>query len=178
MKKKLNFSKINVIRAVLAVLIIAVMVIIFVLSAQDGNDSGGTSGGVTEFVLFLLGIDADSMSPEAFTKTEAFIRSAAHFSEYALLAFLAAFLLSTYKQKRVLTLGFSVAFASFYAVTDEIHQIFVPGRAAQLSDWLVDTSGALLGSLLVLLILAIADAAKNRKPKKKNKKQRKKKSKA
>lgn len=171
MKKKLNFLKINVIRAVLSALIIAVMAVIFVLSAQDGNDSGGTSGGVTEFVLFMLGIDADSMSPEEFTKTEAFIRSAAHFSEYALLAFLTAFLLSTYKQKRALTLVFSVTFASLYAVTDEIHQIFVPGRAAQISDWLVDTSGALLGASLVLLILALADAVKKRKLKQqKNKK--------
>lgn len=180
MKKKFKISKINVIRAVLAALIIAVMVVIFVLSAQDGNDSGGTSGGVTEFVLRLFGIDAGSMSPEEFTKIEAFVRSAAHFSEYALLAFLSAFMLYTYKLGNLPVLGFAVAFSAVYAVTDEIHQIFVPGRAAQISDWLVDTSGALLGALLMLLILAVYRAVKNRKPqnKKKRNKKRNKKSKA
>ena len=32
------------------------------------------------------------------------------------------------------------------AVGDEIHQIFVPGRAFQTSDILVDSAGALIGN--------------------------------
>ena len=156
MKKTFEFYKKTIIRAILFALIISVMVIIFVLSAQDGRDSGGTSGGLTELLLAIVGIDAGSLTEAEFTKTEAFVRTAAHFSEYALLAFLAVFLLATYKIKRIFSLLFAVAFSSLYAVTDEIHQIFVPGRAAEISDWLVDTCGALTGAALAVLVIAIA----------------------
>ncbi len=165
MKKKI--SKKKIIRAILLALIISVMVIIFVLSAQDGNDSGGTSGGLTEFLLAIFGVDAGSLDEAEFTKIEAFVRTAAHFSEYALLAFLAAFFLATYEIKRIFVLLIAVAFSSLYAITDEIHQIFVPGRAAELSDWLVDTSGALTGAAIAILILIIAKSIKKpilRKP--------------
>jgi len=173
MKKKIKISKLNVIRAIFIALIIVVMVIIFVLSAQDSIDSSDTSGGLTAALLSLFGIDSGSMSEAEFTKAEALVRSAAHFSEYALLAFLAAFLLATYKIKRACVLLFSVAFAAFYAITDEIHQIFVPGRAAQISDWLIDVSGAFLGATVVLMILGISAAAKKRRYTPKNKKMKK-----
>jgi VanZ family protein len=172
MKKKFEFYNKRIIRAILIALIIAVMVLIFILSAEDGQDSGGTSGGITETVLDISGIDASELDEEEFAKVEGFIRTSAHFSEYALLAFLSALLLATYKIKRIYTFAFSVAFAAFYAITDEIHQIFVPDRAAQISDWLVDVSGAALGASLVLLLLLIAEALKKRRkfPKKKIKK--------
>ena len=179
MKRKFKISKQTVIRAILIALIISVMVIIFVLSAEDSRDSSDTSGSFTSFVLRLFGIDAEGMSLEEFTKAEAFVRSAAHFSEYALLAFLAVLLLATYRMGRAPALGFSTVFASLYAVTDEIHQIFVPGRAAQFSDWLVDTSGAATGALLAFLVLLITAAIKKRSLKPKIKTNRKnKKSKA
>lgn len=155
MKKTFEFYKKRIIRAILFALIISVMVIIFVLSAQDGRDSGGTSGGLTEFLLAIVGVDAESLSEAEFTKIEAFVRTAAHFSEYALLSFLAAFLFDTYKIKRIFSLLFAVAFSSIYAITDEIHQIFVPGRAAEISDWLVDAGGACVGAALAVLMLVI-----------------------
>lgn len=41
------------------------------------------------------------------------------------------------------------AVASLYGVSDEIHQLFVPGRDADVLDWLADTSGALVATLLL-----------------------------
>lgn len=38
----------------------------------------------------------------------------------------------------------SFIFCVFYGVIDEIHQSFVPGREAHLSDWLLDLVGAYL----------------------------------
>ena len=172
MKKSLLKTKI--IRAILIALIISVMVIIFVLSAQDGRDSGGTSGGLTEFLLAIVGVDAESLTEAEFTRIEAFVRTAAHFSEYALLAFLGVFLLETYKIKRIFSLLFAVAFSSLYAITDEIHQIFVPGRAAEISDWLVDTSGACVGAVVAVFILIIVKRSCKKKKAKKNNKKRKK----
>jgi len=33
-------------------------------------------------------------------------------------------------------------FASFYGGTDEIHQLFTPGRSCDINDWIADTAGA------------------------------------
>ena len=173
--KRINVSKTSVIRAILIALIISVMIIIFALSAQDSADSGNASGGFTEALLALFGMSREEMGEEAFLAAESFIRSAAHFSEYALLAFLAMLLLATYKLGGARSLVLSVAFAAVYAVTDEIHQIFVPGRAAQISDWLVDTGGALCGALVALALILIVSASKNRKTKPQKDKKRNKK---
>jgi VanZ family protein len=35
-----------------------------------------------------------------------------------------------------------LALASFYGITDEVHQYFVPGRSADIADWYSDSIGA------------------------------------
>ena len=46
----------------------------------------------------------------------------------------------------------AIAIAAVYAVTDEFHQLFVPGRACDPADWLVDVVAACIASLLCYLI--------------------------
>ena len=46
----------------------------------------------------------------------------------------------------------SVLLASLYGVTDEFHQSLVPGRVADLFDWVADTLGAELAVSAVLLL--------------------------
>jgi VanZ family protein len=41
----------------------------------------------------------------------------------------------------------AVIVASLYGATDEVHQAFVPGRTADVVDWVADTLGATLGAL-------------------------------
>lgn len=43
----------------------------------------------------------------------------------------------------------AVAVSSAYGVTDEVHQLFVPGRSATVEDWIADTLGAIAGVTLV-----------------------------
>ncbi|MHA2362723.1 MAG: VanZ family protein [Candidatus Hodarchaeales archaeon] len=47
--------------------------------------------------------------------------------------------------KRVLI---AILLGSFYGIFDEIHQSFVPTRVADITDWLADTLGAIIGSIL------------------------------
>ncbi len=162
---KNKFSKTTIIRAILLALIISVMVMIFVLSAQGGEESGATSEGFTAFVMGIFGINKDNTAPEMLVKIEGVIRTLAHFSEYAALGFLCTLFWLTYSLKRGRVLCYAVSFSALYAVTDEIHQIFVPGRAAQFADFLVDTSGALCGSLLVFALALIAAGIINRRKK-------------
>lgn len=71
----------------------------------------------------------------------------AHFAEYALLGILVFMALDRRALRRAVYLA--VLTASAYAVTDELHQLFVPGRVADPADWGVDTLGALTGVLLL-----------------------------
>ena len=128
----------------------AVMVIIFYLSAQDAKESTNTSSWVLNFVQIFF--------PKA---TQEFVRTAAHFSEYALLSFLTAnvFFARFGKMKQPMP----IVCAWGYAWTDEIHQIFVPGRAFQLFDLGVDLGGILLGALVYLALFKIVSAVKRRR---------------
>jgi len=41
----------------------------------------------------------------------------------------------------------------FYAGVDELHQMLIPGRSAELLDWLADGAGAFLGILMVKFLV-------------------------
>lgn len=43
----------------------------------------------------------------------------------------------------------AVAATALYGVTDEVHQMFVPGRSPDLADWIADVLGAVLAVRLV-----------------------------
>ena len=126
-----------------AILLVAVMVTIFMLSAENGEKSTDTSGRFVKILTFILG----------FTPPEDVVRTLGHFCEFAALGFLSANMLFAYKDKLkpVLTALFSIG----YAVTDEIHQIFVPERACQLSDLAVDSAGIILGTFIFSIIYLI-----------------------
>ena len=48
--------------------------------------------------------------------------------------------------------GLALASVQLYAASDEIHQIFIPGRTGQISDVFVDVSGGALGLALLWLV--------------------------
>lgn len=60
-----------------------------------------------------------------------------HLIEYAILAFL--LLLAVTKNKLVVLIGY------LYAISDEIHQSFIPGRTSRFRDTLIDLIGILIG---------------------------------
>ena len=42
-----------------------------------------------------------------------------------------------------------------YAVTDEVHQLFVPGRSGRITDVLIDGAGAVVGGIVVRLLMRL-----------------------
>jgi hypothetical protein len=77
-----------------------------------------------------------------------------HMVIFALLAFLAWRVLRAqptlpHDVPQAATSVLAGLFAAFYAVTDEIHQHFVPGRTASPRDWVADVIGILATCLLV-----------------------------
>lgn len=47
----------------------------------------------------------------------------------------------------------SLIFASLYALFDELHQIFIPGRYAEFMDWLADFIGSFIGISLASILV-------------------------
>jgi len=68
--------------------------------------------------------------------------------------FLAAFLLISITKGKLTSrlLIITIMISVFYAVLDEIHQIFVPSRSFAISDILIDSAGILFGSLIYSLL--------------------------
>lgn len=69
------------------------------------------------------------------------LRKIAHVLEYAVLA---ALLARAWPKRKYLFWEVFVA-AALYAASDEIHQLFVTGRAGSFRDVLIDSIGAFLG---------------------------------
>lgn len=63
--------------------------------------------------------------------------------------FLALFLLpALVKGKNKKLLIFAISIAILYSISDEIHQLFVPGRSCSFSDFLLNSAGILAASLI------------------------------
>ena len=160
--------KINLLRIVLLILLFGTFYIIFGFSSQDGEESGGISGRVTEFILeksnTYKNIE-ENRQDEIFERTEKIIRKIAHFSIYALVGFLLMGLVSTFKLKEKTRILISLILGVLYAASDEIHQLFSPGRSAQITDVYIDTLGVLVGIFLILLFIKIFEKIKLQKVK-------------
>lgn len=126
------------------ILVAVCMGIIFSLSAQNGEESSELSSSFVIELLNMLGISID----------EGFLRTMAHCLEFmglAVLMFNAIYSTWDFKFAPIPAFFGTV----LYAVSDEIHQIFVPDRAFQISDILVDSTGALIGVTASFVILKI-----------------------
>lgn len=146
-------------KIVLWLSVIGCMTVIFMFSHQSAEVSHDLS---SSFLFRILSFfDAfDKMSRSAMTETVEFlhflIRKGAHFSVYALLGFLTYLLVRTgYGIKGRMSMLIPSVTGLLYAATDEIHQFFIPGRSGQLTDVLLDTSGAIAGTLAALLICTL-----------------------
>jgi hypothetical protein len=75
------------------------------------------------------------------------VKKGGHMLGYALLAlaYLRGLTTNSGPRPTVRQMLLAVALAGLYALTDEFHQLFVPGRSAAALDVLIDTLGASLG---------------------------------
>ena len=80
---------------------------------------------------------------------EKFFYKTAHMAAYAVLAWLWWRAISPQRQISWPVLLAAVGFTVLYGISDEVHQLFVPGRHGQLADVLFDTAGALAAVLFI-----------------------------
>lgn len=141
--------------------VLAIAAMIFFFSAQNAEDSSVSSGRVAALILQLV-TDAEPDDPDFQIKVDRIsgvVRKLAHFTEYLLFGF---FLLlhmhnAVYTCRRSLPVQWSAAAATgiLYAVTDELHQLLISGRAAQVTDVLIDSSSVIVGTATFLLLLCL-----------------------
>lgn len=115
------------------VLSVVCMGVIFYLSSRTADQSSRESGAVLAWLTRLLGDGR---------LTDFLVRKSAHFLEYTGLCLLLSFACAATWGRRYTAV--SLPLASLYAITDEVHQRFVPGRSCQAADWAIDTAGAAL----------------------------------
>lgn len=156
----------NVLRGILIILLLCTFYIIFGFSSQNGEESGGISKRITDFILeksSKYNSLEQTKKEEVSKRTERIIRKIAHFSIYTLVGFLLMALFSTYENiKRKYQIYISAIIGILYAFSDEIHQSFTPGRGPKITDVFIDSLGVFFGMAVILLIIELI----NRKNKK------------
>jgi hypothetical protein len=130
-------------------LMLAIMALIFYFSSQNADRSGETSGSVLAWIMEHI-MHREEVPEFAGT----LIRKMAHFSIYLCLGVSAALFVSEWRARRFLFL-WSWLIPVLYACTDELHQYFVPGRSCELRDVCIDSTGALLGVILIRFLLRL-----------------------
>lgn len=119
------------------------MVIIFTMSSFNSIESANQSNYIVNIISNVLNINNIEL-------LNLIIRKLAHYIEYLILGILVInmFIKNNIPQSYLI----SIIFCIIYAISDEIHQIFVPGRACQIKDILIDSIGSITGIYLYKLI--------------------------
>lgn len=152
--------KINILRAILVIMLAYTFFTIFGFSNQDGKESSSLSRNITIAITNNIKEIQNLNNDEkeiVLSRIESIIRKIAHFSIYALVGFLLMALFSTYKiqEKPRIIISFIIGF--IYAISDEVHQIFIQDRSAQITDVMIDSLGVLLGIFVLMLFLEIVN---------------------
>lgn len=137
--------------AVFWAMTLAVMWLIFMFSAATGEESEEVSQNLLSKIIEFIG---NYISHN-------FLRKLAHFSEFAALGFCMTGAIHFTFGKTKFYIPLIPCF--LYAVSDEVHQYFVPERACRVFDIFVDTCGILTGiAIFLLFILIIAKITKKK----------------
>lgn len=142
---------------------IITMVVIFVFSSQPAEASMQLSDGMLEDIMDgwgrgLPGFIADFISN--------YIRKMAHFFIYMLLGVFSFHTVYNWMERpeaKKIPLQYGFLICVVYAITDELHQRFVPGRSCEWNDVCLDATGAIVGIGIVVIFLFIKNILFNRK---------------
>lgn len=151
-------------KIILGFLPLAILLItVFWFSSNDSEDSSNQSKVVVKFIKASVLPDLNTLVSKKDDRIvnkvlSHVVRKTTHFSIYALMG-ICSFGALWFIGRKKLRFFTALTFCFIYAVTDEIHQVFVPGRSGELTDVIIDTSGSLLGvSLALMVVLAVIGA--------------------
>ena len=170
-------------KIILLIVLIGITGFIYYMSDQPVVQSGEMSFGIDRWICshFVEGFIQLTLQEQETMVLELdfWVRKSAHFVEYMMLGavlMMAEQLFHNWcrasdckgksqNNRNRLKIGAIVAITvgSLYAVFDEIHQYFVPGRACQLRDMVIDICGVAAGVLMVFSVLWVRNQHIDRK---------------
>ncbi len=144
------------IKVISCLITLGIMTLIFFFSSQNSTESGAVSGHITEQISHIVaGVLHKSREAELNLREilEFYVRKTAHFTIYASLGLSALISVKLITRVRFsYAYVYTIAFCFLYAVTDELHQLLVSGRAGRPADVLIDTAGAAVGAAVLAAI--------------------------
>jgi len=144
-------------KIIYGILLLIWMGVIFYMSSRSGEESSVASKGITQFVSELAVksgiVDEKDITPDTLANLHKWIRVFAHFFEYMVLGILSfQFFKQFWFKKIIKVVIISLCFCVAYAISDEIHQYFIPGRAMDVLDVITDTLGSITGISFVYVV--------------------------
>ena len=159
-------SKLNKRKLIFWILSILCMMTIFYFSSKNADDSTEESHKVGKAVGRVIEPDFEKWTyeeQEAYAARIDFpVRKAAHFLEYAILGTLLSMAWNDTRKKKASNILVPFFIGSLYSVTDELHQLLVSGRAGQIRDVLIDSSGVIFGVIIASFFLRLARFLRDR----------------
>ncbi len=132
------------------------MALIFYLSHQPATESSELSYGVLTMVLGWLHRISPFLAQELEQlQLHHLLRKNAHFLAYLVLALLTMNALAQSKVLGKQQVLWAFLICLLFAITDEIHQLFIPGRSGEVKDVVLDSVGAAAGILLYRFLATI-----------------------
>lgn len=135
------------------------MAVIFWFSSQTADASSAMSGGLIERVAETITPGFADLTVEEQTAVvdawQTVVRKAGHMTEYALLGMLAWMALSGWVDRRRMRAVIAAGGGLVYAISDELHQRFVPGRGPGVLDVFIDFAGLCIGLAVAAGVTAL-----------------------
>lgn len=132
-------------KIVYGLLVILWMIVIFMFSNQDAVNSTDMTVGLLNKVLSSLNLEN---LEEVINILFMPVRKFAHYFIYLILGVLVLNSVKEYKISFKEMLIVSLIVCILYAVSDEFHQTFIPGRAGKVIDVFIDTVGSISGMFI------------------------------
>ncbi|QNO13296.1 VanZ family protein [Alkalicella caledoniensis] len=127
-------------------LVLLWMGLIFYMSAQPATQSQEMSKGVVEVVVQTVERVAPSLAEQLDIRyLHHIVRKNAHFIIYLILGVLVINALNVSVVEGWKGIVFALSICILYAISDEVHQLFVPGRSGEVRDVIIDSAGSSVG---------------------------------
>jgi VanZ family protein len=134
--------------------VVVLMALIFSFSAQPAPKSNELSGQTIRCIAKVTMPDFNKLpgaQQESFISSMQHITSkTTHFLIYLLLGVLCMIALLQCRLKIIIRSIIGFFICAGYAMSDEIHQLFVTGRSGQFTDILIDSCGIIIGIIIVI----------------------------
>lgn len=161
MDKQIKFKKNLILKRIIFIsMMLVTFFSIFNFSSQTGKESGNVSNKVTTVIVKVL-VRNEASRDKYITKLEPIVRKLAHFSIYTIVGFAIMGMFCTFDIRNKYKLIFSLLIGVAYAVSDEIHQMYIPERGPSIIDIGIDSVGVLTGAFIMIIMIILCENISN-----------------